>query len=463
MKKLLGILIGLVGVVVGHVYGQEENESEKRWAIPLTYHVFHTSHVFDECGTKVPLAAALVGPRVELQDIFLLSRLSAQGKLYLTTPVECPPPAPPAPQPPFGQCPNEQYLALLAPMEIEFKDGTQREVGLDINAFYRFPLNGDETVWANVGYAIPIKSKIQRLCLEQTGDALLTQADPAVQEQFFTDFKNVEDFLQRGVFAPKGLRFIPCDTRAGIGDISFSAAIEAGKAVDLESLQFGANLVIPTGFAGRGDTIGEVTLGAGAYDAELYGNVNWRTASNAWNPTLRAAVGFGYMSKNNKMNGGRGLRIPQQVSATTGQAVTNIKNLVAPVFEQYFSQDFNEISSTVPQFSDFLVPAKLHIGPRGLFAVGNYFYNLFNLPDMRFGLFYDFSAKAQDRVEALVPGEFNVNALSEGTDFRAHRVGFNLAYTFENAFEITIGSQHIIAGINTPQSNEFNISLVAVF
>lgn len=471
MKKMHFFLISFLLIFNYFLIMRADENSEgqeKKWAVPLVFHAAITHNGFDECGKEAALAQSLIGPQFLLQDIFLLSRLSEQGKLYLQEPLLCPPPALPAPQPPFGQCPNQQYLALLAPMALEFTHGKQQDVGFDINPFYRFPLDCDETMWLNLGLDVPIKAKKQTLHLDFQGDFLNgeagTSVSSAVLEQFFTDFQSIEDFLNRAVFYPKGLNFVPNQHIFGLGDISVSAAVDVGKALDIDSVQFGANMVVPTGRSGTGNVIGELTLGGGVYDFEFFGNTNVRTSSNIFNPTIRCALGFGYSPAcNSRINCGKGLRIPQIITGENGEVVTQVPGLVVPVFSQYFTQNFNEVNTTVPQFADFLVPAKLHIGPRGLIAFGNYFYNLFNLPDMRLGLFYDYSVKAKDHVVALAPGEFNVDVLSDGTNMRAHRIGANLTYTFENSFEFTLGSQHIIAGMNTPKTNELVCIFTAVF
>ncbi len=446
-------------------YSIAQEAAERRWEFPLTFDYAFQSHAFDACGNKTSLSTSLFGAATTLADIFLLSRLSAQGKLHLQIP-------PPAPNPSFGNSKEQQYLNLLAPMTIGFA-ARQNNATFGLGALYRWQPWSDTRIACIFGLELPIT--IQKNSLElNLQDGTLFNAGyisnatnrENTLTQFFKDWTGVEDFFVRGVLGSKGIKFKPSQHTTGIGDLSISANIEFGpfytetecggcRGVDFG--QVGISIACPTAKTSCSADLWAPEFGnGGGYQFTLFGTCNTRTGFSLINPMFM----FGYeLHTSVCRSGASGLRIPRMVTQLAEGRVIDNPEIFAPCFREYRTNPFTEIDTTVAMFADTKTDATLKVGRRVFFGFGNYFYDIFS-SNMRLSLLYNYSSKKADTV-TVKDNSFDASLLQFPS--RAHRLSWKLSYKFENLIELGCGSQHIIAGRSVPQQNDVFLSIVASF
>lgn len=446
------------------VYGRSYYQSlldvsyERHALLSCGLQISFTNKAFDAHGELASLAAVgTAGAGVQLQDVFLLARLSRQGKLHIH-----PPGAVPA-LTQFGHNPEEQYLNLLAPMTINF-DMSQRSYSADITGMYRFESESLPDLSCTLGFQIPIKHKEINTTLMLVGGKLYrTGAVPLVAPrettitQFFKDFESVEDFFVRVVLRPKKISYAPSQRITGIGDISLFAIADFAECSDcIDGLQCGLSLVLPTAAKSRASTLFEADLGnGGGMLIDIWSNVFFRSGSEYVNPTCRVGVEFGL----NKFLSTQ--RIPEVKVQETEGLLRNNPTLVVPIFAEYRTDPFVEIDSTVPFLADSAIAARMRQGYKMFVGFGNYFYDLFNT-QARLGIFYDYLRTGKTKIFG-VAARFKTSLLSDSSESRAHRIGWNLSCKTSAGFEILFGSQHILAGKNVAKSHELFASIIALF
>jgi hypothetical protein len=285
--------------------------------------------------------------------------------------------------------------------------------------------------------------------------------------QFYNDYINIYDFFTEAILAQKNLIFEPRQHKVGIGDISLFGLLDFEEVYKyLDDWQIGVNLVLPSGGKLKGNNVWEIVLGnGGAFQTDIFTNVIFSTESPIFNPTARFVVELSapYIGIR---------RIPQQIKNEMTAEAHNVEGLIVvspEIFNTYTVSPFDEYDTSVLWFADHAVDTRIKMGTQIMIGFGNYFYNFLTL-GFRLGIFYDFLYKQKDTLtvknkcsELLGLCKFNTKLLEDLTKEKAHRIGWNLTYKFENFVELNIGSQHIFAGTNMPQLNEYFISLIAVF
>lgn len=472
-------------VTLGRQYyrGLIDNAIERHWVIPVATFANFNYKTFDCNGCLTPLANSVFGNDIHVRDIFLLARLAENNNVHIDqiNPLSVLPTyavRQPASTDPFGWFADDIAVTHLAKVKVSFGSAEQYEYGANISAMYRFRPFGSCTTALVFGATLPVKGCVHRFDMTLSdGDLFIYSFVDNVGirqnplQQFFIDYSGLEDFFVRAVLGSKDLIYEPSQNKIGIGDVAlFASADFAGALEHVEGLQVGATLVLPTGGKARGDKLWEVVLGNEAYRFDFYSNVIFKSSCSWLNPTLRAVAEVSLPFSSLR-------RIAQQRSfgyssegVLTGDAMvpislTDIRNPI-PQLAGYWVAPFNERDSTSCIFADEVVCANVRPGTRFSGGVGNYFNDIFNL-GLRLGIFYDFTYKGCDKLKYVQSkcstNPFDAGCLQTCTNLKAHRLGWILAYKFESMVELNIGSQHVIAGRNTPQSNEFFASLIAVF
>lgn len=488
-------------------YAVIEEQEEKRFVVPTAFFASYAFRGFDNCSREVPLSNILINSsntvsgtvvganglqtgNFTVGDIFLEARLSAQvvgnptddqSILFLDVGgpgnfVQAGDPTPAQ----FGNRRRQQYLGLLAPVEVR----------LDTDAFcftaqsgfiYRFYIDECQQVASAFGIIIPVVSKFQSTCFTLEQGKLYDRVEFAAKDatprestvfRYFNDFSYLEDFFQRAVLEPKGLSIVCRQQRIGIGDISLFGLVDfAPSLCHLDSLQIGLSFSLPTSNKAIGDTLFEIELDdGGAFQIEPFANVIFSSGNKFFNPMF-------YITGNFSIPFTAQMRVPHLVShnqvvdtanaqglANDANRVTNIPGLIAPVMREFFALSFSQLDSLVPEFADTVSTVRLSKGPRVIAGIGNYFYDVFSC-NFRFGFFYDFTAQganqvcSTDCVGANLP--LDTSSFKCNTAF-AHRIGLNLTYKF-GCGEINVGGQFTIAGKNVPKINEAFASFIAVF
>lgn len=476
-------------------YAVIDEEEEKHFVIPSSVFASFIFNAFDDCNRKVSFANYLLGGQLKFTvgDIFLESRLSQRivglpeedkSLLFLEpggpgTNVATANGGPPQ----FGNRRRQQYLGLLAPVQVTL--GTDLyEVGAQSGLIYRFFLDCEEKTAAAAGFIVPIISRFQTICIEFQNGKLFDRTEFAAKDatyressiaRFFNDFSALEDFFIRAVLLPKGITIEKRQNRTGIGDITMFGLIDAAAHFKyLDGLQFGMNFTLPTSNKAKGNQLFEIELDeGGAFQIDLFSNVIFNSGNKYFNPAFYVAGNFAIPFTARK-------RVPKLVTHTqlnvdpanpgAGLAnehnrVTNIPGLIAPVFREFFALSFSELDSLVPAFADRVSTVRFNRGPRVDIGIGNYFFDVYCC-NYRLGIFYDFMAKGDDEVCPLECDPVKANAFDTSRfgclSEYAHRIGFNLTYKFECG-ELNVGAQFVVAGKNTPKRNEAFASFIAIF
>jgi len=182
-----------------------ENSSDKEWIINAFFRAGLAFDAFDCRGYDVPLSRFLFGD-FRIMDIFLLSKLSYCGKLFLN---RDPTVFVPANMNISGKTVQDQFLAFLAPYNVCI-EADKRERTLDIGAIYSFDLT--DRTFCSVGFNIPIRSCSHLMTLDLVGpnpyDLGFERGNiETLLEEFRKLYIDTEDFFNRAVLCPKGLCF----------------------------------------------------------------------------------------------------------------------------------------------------------------------------------------------------------------------------------------------------------------
>jgi hypothetical protein len=464
-------------VPLGRIYNPVTEDDRRfggRWLVPISFYCNVADKGFGPCGDKISLSNSIFGKKdLTVKDIFLLAKLSYEGKLglYLHT-------VPAIPQ--FGHVRDEQYLAYLAPTKVNMT-AEQTEFGTSLGGFYRFDIGEDKKIAGIIGLTIPIKSRVRTMDVKLIGENLFAHGFSqvvGVREQvitaFFSDFTDLTSFFENAVLKSKNLSFEKSQRKIGVGDISLMMSFDfAGYTDCLDGLQVGANLVCPSSSKAKADKIWEMELGnGGGCEFELFSSININGKNNWINPSAYIGCNHGFSFNSTRRIASTITNDKKQALALNGviDPVTyegSIPGLKVPVFTQYIAEPFSYQNSVIDAFADGKTCARVCPGARFFLGFGNYFYNVFNAC-MRLGMFYDVTMKKPDLVTAKCIPCTNVDTCSDFTE-RSHRFSWNLTYKInalcsqENSVELSIGSQHIVAGRCVPQSHEVVASLVATF
>ncbi|MCX5921808.1 MAG: hypothetical protein NTX86_00550 [Candidatus Dependentiae bacterium] len=383
---------------------------KRHWAVPILFNYSIVNEVFGDDCQPTGIADGAFGGRVRLRDIYLISRLSEDNKVFFDKN---------APRPlsevrdatltgntPWGDVAQDLYLTLIAPLEFGFNVQKQ-EAGCN---------------------------------------------------------------MIREVFDKKGIKFAGRQVNIGFGDVSIFGLLDLGGLwKHTDGLQFGVTVVFPTGKQVCQETLFAPNLGDGVYKIEPFFNAVFNTPSTVFNPTVKLVGSF---SRQRSTGNSGGTRIGKFTSSNSAGRVElkNVPGLNFPEtgdsgrFGKYWVESFSEeVDSIIPEFADTAVPACIKPGARFLFGIGNYFYDIFAY-GFRLGLFYDYSFKRKDCV-TVDPcyGTFDICAVTANTSEKSHSLGANLTYKFRNMLELNVGTQNVIGGRNVPRLHEFFASIIAVF
>lgn len=473
-------------VQLGHVtqpeqpapcFVDDDDCTDKRFTTPLSVHYLFANRSFNDCNEKSSLANLIFNKDFTISDIYLFSKLSSEGKISnsmangslgpergMVTLEEQG----------FGAYQDDFFTTLIAPTKVVI-DAEQREFVADASFIYRFKPDYWHRAYCAVGFTIPFKSRLHIMDCSLVGGVLRSSAtDPDLDVMlcnFFQQVTGIKDFFLSGILAQKGITFEQRQRKTGIGDVSLFTFVDfAAISQHLDAMQTGVNLVIPAGGKASPDTVWDLVLGnGGAFQVELFANTLFRTNSSALNPNIRLVGQFSapFTSKR---------RVPkckQQDAGRTALTPTlarSIGLIVPEAFQNgFFIDDFAEFDTTVLELADQAVRTRTRYGSRLVLGLGNYFYHVFNL-GFRLGVLYEFMYKGKDSVclkpEKCDPcdsGTFNTKLLESRTKQQAHTIAWELAYKFDNLVELTMGSQHVIAGKNVPRNQEIFASLTAAF
>jgi hypothetical protein len=156
--------------------------------------------------------------------------------------------------------------------------------------------------------------------------------------------------------------------------------------------------------------------------------------------------------------------------------INTVPNLYTPkLFQPFYVDTYSELDTTFPAFADAAPSVRTRTGTKALIAVGNYFYNLFDIVGLRLGIVYTYMHKWQDRVlsqcgSACAPNSSSISGKSTaaqvfaaGTSANSQTLDWLLAYQFDSMVELNIGYRGVFAGKNVPRTREIYGSIVLTF
>jgi hypothetical protein len=455
-----------------YYYALVDVSTQRRWALPITCNFSLTNGAFDNNGQHTSLSNSIMGGPVTLEDIYLFARLGDEnlvGNQSSFQPATKSPAVGQSGNLPFGAYANDLYTTLLAPMQIGF--GLQQsEACIDFTAMYRFDIAACGKVIGFAGATLPVKTAIVDADLQLQQGILYVESFAAGQNvvrertltQFFGDYESVEDFFIRAVLGSKGIGFANRQVKVGMGDFSLFGIIDIGGLWEYaDGIQFGLTIVFPTGSAGNPNMLFNPSLSDGSYKFEPFFNAIFNSPSPVFNPAVKLVGSF---SASRSTGSSGGTRVGQTLSSSGRVQVKTVPGLSFPArFADYYVSAFDASSSSIPMFGDAAVPAIIKSGNKFLLGIGNYFFNVFNL-GFRLGVFYDYIRKGSDSVCIdKCQGAFDTSGLTANTSQRSHSIGFNLTYKFKNMLELNFGTENVIGGRNVPRTNDFFVSMIAVF
>lgn len=446
---------------------------QRHWAFPIICNFSVTNGAFDNNGQHMSLGkAALGGGLVTLEDIYLFARLGDQnlvGNQSNLQPASKSPSVSQSGNLQFGAYANDLYTTLLAPMKVGI--GLQQsDACFDFTAMYRFDVAACGKVVGYAGGTLPVKAAKVNTDLQLQDGVLYVESFAAGQTvvrertltQFFGDYEDVNDFFIREVLGGKGIKFAGQQVKVGIGDVSLFGLIDIGGLWEYaDGIQFGLTIVFPTGSSADPNVLFNPSLSDGAYKFEPFFSAIFNSPSPVFNPAVKLVGSFA-TSRSTASSGGT--RMGQSLSNGARVQVKTIQGLKFPArFANYYVSAFDETTSAIPLFGDTVVPANIKLGNRWLIGIGNYFFDVFNV-GFRLGVFYDYMRKNSNTVCVdKCHGVFDTAALTANTNERSHSIGVNLTYKFKNMLELNCGGEFVIGGQNIPRTNDFFVSMIAVF
>ena len=445
------------------------------WAFPITISTIHADGSFNDKHKQCSLSNQIFGEAFTLQDIYLISRLSRQAKLSSQQagfPGVFERPA--NNNAPFGTYGSDQYVGTLASLEIQFSGAGVSEQGFLLSLLHRWQFGSNEQFRLIAGASLPIKSVEHRFNYSLVNGNFEVRPLPGnftvrstPLAYFYKDFSSVEDFFIREVLGKKGICFNPVQRKTGIGDLNLLASIDIADYLPwyIAGCEFGVIGIIPTAGKESGHGLWEPILGnGGAFQLDIFAQTHFQTAIRAFNPVIRIAGNFSKSFINCHQRVAAAKSSGDGVAGGAPALVSSVSGLLSPdTFAGYYVLPFDGLDSTVAMFADGTAPVRIKYGNRFTFGIGNHVYNAFNL-GFRLGMFYTYMCKSQDKACACDRSQaLNTAQLQEGTRQQAHTVSWNLVYECENQVELSIGSQHIVAGKNVPQSHEWFATMALVF
>jgi hypothetical protein len=247
--------------------------------------------------------------------------------------------------------------------------------------------------------------------------------------------------------------------RIGIGDITLIGALSCNNECwCLRSVYGGVAVILPSG--GRPDQriIWDALLGnGGSFFITPFVSALWHTRNDWLNPFIRAIAEFSIPFT-------RSYRIPKLITQPLQRtSVRNVPELYTPeLFRSgtgYFVDQFSEYDTLAMLFPDHAVPTHTRFGSRFVFTAGNYVDNLFAC-NVRLGIIYEYTLKGRDHLSVKeCYGVFDTQFARSRTRERAHMLGWNGRYRYNDCLDIQIGSEHIVAGLNVSRQQTFYITV----
>jgi len=439
----------------------------RKWIVSGAFHSSVAYDAFGDCGQEIPLGCLLFG-NFKIKDIFLLSKLSDCGKLFRfesDTLYEffkqigrevC------------GYSREEQDLAYLAQYDVKIC-AERREKRVDVGGIYNFCIPGYRGITGAIGFNLPIRSVRHMMNVDILGvnflnyDFTVKQIEDVIA-QYDKSFIDLKDFFNRIILEPKGICLLELQNKFGVGDVSIFTLFDLANVFEhLDGFQLGAEMFFPISRTSNAYRIWDPMLGTGAYQFGFSGNILVKVTPY-FNPCISLEAKFSLPFKScRRVPKLKSQCLEKRVQAKFVDDLIVPDGLINPDYKDYWVEPFCEFDTCIKGFADEVFNTETNLGNVVEFNLGNYFYNVFET-DFMINVFYEFSYKGKDKVRVVgTSGTYNTDLLESKTESTSHDISWAVSYIGKEGIEINFGSEHTIAGSNTPKDHEITASIVFAF
>lgn len=400
-------------------------------------------------GRLVTLGESLFGENVQLQDIYLTSKLMKDGKIKANGAG-------------FGSRPEDLYLASLANTQLLWNAHSQHESITFDMGYYFMPskelLKQFAPEFVFFGVSFSSKRIVHRLDLDiQSGKIATDGASfvPASGEssvkQFFSD-ANIDftDFFRRYVLAPKKIRYDQIMEHLGVGDTVLTALVDWGGMRDwIKTAQCAILLSIPTGKRDDTNALWPLHAGSGHVECTFLGALNISTPLLLFNP-------FGQCSFTCHAPYVEARRISQRVTRQTFDK----KEYLAGRFQLFKIDEFDELDSQSPAFANETKEVTIYEGLSGHLMLGNMI--KLNKGKVQCGLYYDFFFKNAAKFDRKTE-KSSYSDSSEPKKSLLHSIHYQMTYAPFKKLSFMLELSQAIAGRNMEREFFASVSLLSIF
>lgn len=368
-------------------------------------------------GSKSDITKLAFGEdKITFDEILLASKLVTAGKL--------------------GDNGELAEIQRLADRELSFR-GREESYGLNFE-FSRYIFN--EAIAC--GVEVPVLYRRHRLKV-----AIPIPDNGTINNDH--DYRDSKFLLDRILLA-KGITELG-GSAAGLGDIAFFINGQFNS-IWWDKLVVGIRFQFPTGKEASQNKLWAPDLGNGGFtEIQPFMSII-ASHSRCFNPHMLSQVSFTLPAHVDR-------RVPQRRVHAANTQVGNPVNapgddIMAMGDRVVFNAEaFDEFDTTIKGFGDKVSTVKMRKGVDIKIRLGNII-ECFMCERSFLDIFYDFRAKAKDRVSGISADFFNVEILRKHTNQLEHRIGFDYSYQPSLCTRLRLGMRYVFAGRNVPKTFE---------
>ncbi len=408
------------------------------------------TQAFDANHNEVELDTMLFGKELTIGDVYLQSKLAKEAKLQSTA---------------ANPTDTLGWLATLSDAKIDI-ESVQKCFRFGFNGSLTLPKNSNDGVKVILGFSLPFEYYEHHLDVDFPDAELGADSGTGSSDYdvFFANYGTVESFFYRDVIGLKGLVFKEFQRSLGVGATELFGLLDLSNYAHekIEKMQIGVILGLPTGSEPDSSVVWPIERGSsGAWQLGAISNITW-FRNGFFNPFVSCRVLGSFANTISQ-------RVPRKYTFAAGQtmAQTRIIHRSATTTGTSIGMALNtaidRYETDVPFFADTAIPVERTLG--AIFDVK--FGNSINYYDkLILNTWYYFHQRLGDtiKVASWAPvGVYNIDVVSARTNQRTHSFGWCVAYPFGIDKLFSIGSQHAIAGKNSPRYHSLFIAFQASF
>ena len=393
----------------------------------------YATDAFNDFRDTVTLADFIFGEGLQLQDIFLASKVAGLGDTAV--------------QP-------GNYLSLIGSTTM-IMGAIQECTRTYIGGSYTMALGSSDILWTNE-ILVPIESWQQEMTMFFRGDGLGTTnaggaTDPAT---FFESYSDINSFVQKEILDPKGLSFNPLQSKVVIGSIRLVSALDFSnylpEYVSRWQCGFVAHLISPQ--TPSPDLVWPIEAGFGANYLGGFGQVflHFNKISNPFFVIdVEAAVPTNLLQRVPM------LKAPSNAQVVAGTATFGNSNVLtsANLAGTGITQDFSLFDSALPFFADQTVLVHRHRGAMIEVRVGN----MVDCGPVQIKVWYEYAHRCTDnhRLSSMAAplaadNVYDFAAMAVHTKNTYNMICWKAIYEVDGV-RFTFGTDYTVAGTAAPK------------